>query len=218
MPFGHKRIGALIGVIDIFKLHKDRDMTNAETRSRLEFLREAERLKDTLRSAYTSNGRTESVADHSWRLALLAMTFSDQLPDVDLLRLLKICLLHDLGEAINGDIPAPEQDSGTPKSGQERDDFKSLIAPLPAAVRSEFLALWDEYENGTTREAKVAKALDKVETILQHNQGSNPEEFDYAFNLSYGKAHTDSVPLAATLRALLDVETEAKAGRADNVR
>ncbi|MGI9260527.1 MAG: HD domain-containing protein [Woeseiaceae bacterium] len=193
-------------------------MANADTRSRLQFLREAERLKDTLRSAYTRNGRTESVADHSWRLALLAMTFSDQLPDVDLLRLLKICVLHDLGEAINGDIPAPEQDCGSPKSGQERDDFLSLIAPLPAGVRSEFLSLWDEYENGTSREAKVAKALDKIETILQHNQGTNPEDFDYAFNLAYGKAHTDGVPIATTLRALLDVETAAKADQTGAVK
>ncbi|MGI9205380.1 MAG: HD domain-containing protein [Woeseiaceae bacterium] len=191
-------------------------MKNNDTVARLQFLRDAERLKDTLRSAYTRNGRTESVADHSWRLALLAMTFADQLPDVDLLRLLKICVLHDLGEAINGDIPAPDQDTSAPKSGQERDDFLTLIAPLPADTRFEFLSLWDEYENGETREAQVAKALDKVETILQHNQGLNPDNFDYAFNLAYGKAQTDNVPVAATVRALLDLETEAKARLADN--
>lgn len=139
------------------------------------------------------------------------MTFADQLPDVDLLRLVKICVLHDLGEAIDGDIPAPEQDSMASKSGKERSDFLSLVAPLPDIVKSEFLSLWDEYENGESPEAKIAKALDKVETILQHNQGANPEDFDYSFNLDYGKVHTDTVPIAATLRELLDVETEAKA-------
>lgn len=186
-------------------------MASTDIASRLQFLREAERLKDTLRSAYTASGRTESVADHSWRLSLLAMTFADHLPDVDLLRLMKICVLHDLGEAIDGDIPAPEQVSMAPKSGKERSDFLSLVDPLPDIVKSEFLSLWDEYENGESPEAQVAKALDKVETILQHNQGANPEDFDYAFNLDYGKAHTDTVPIAATLRELLDVETEAKA-------
>lgn len=186
-------------------------MASTDIASRLQFLREAERLKDTLRSAYTTSGRTESVADHSWRLSLLAMTFADHLPDVDLLRLMKICVLHDLGEAIDGDIPAPEQVSMAPKSGKERSDFLSLVDPLPDIVKSEFLSLWDEYENGESPEAQVAKALDKVETILQHNQGANPEDFDYAFNLDYGKAHTDTVPIAATLRELLDVETEAKA-------
>jgi len=187
-------------------------MKSADITSRLQFLREAERLKDTLRSAYTTSGRTESVADHSWRLTLLAMTFSDQLPDVDLLRLLKICVLHDLGEAIDGDIPAPEQDTVAPKSDKERNDFLYLITPLPDLLKSEFLSLWDEYEDGVSDEAKVAKALDKVETILQHNQGANPENFDYAFNLGYGKVHTDGVPIAAALRELLDVETEEKAG------
>lgn len=187
-------------------------MKSADITSRLQFLREAERLKDTLRSAYTTSGRTESVADHSWRLTLLAMTFSDQLPDVDLLRLLKICVLHDLGEAIDGDIPAPEQDTVAPKSDKERNDFLYLITPLPDLLKSEFLSLWDEYEDGVSDEAKVAKALDKVETILQHNQGANPEDFDYAFNLGYGKVHTDGVPIAAALRELLDVETEEKAG------
>jgi len=187
-------------------------MTDADLDSRLQFLRDAERLKDTLRSAYTRNGRTESVADHSWRLALLVMTFADHLPDVDLLRLLKICVLHDLGEAIHGDIPAPDQDPDSPKSEQERNDFLSLIAPLPASIQSDFLSLWDEYENGVTREAKSAKALDKIETILQHNQGANPDNFDYAFNLAYGKAHTDGVPVATALRTMLDAETQSNAG------
>lgn len=188
-------------------------MANSDIASRLHFLREAERLKNTLRTAYTTSGRTESVADHSWRLTLLAMTFADRLPGIDMLRLLKICVLHDLGEAIGGDIPAPAQDSDAPKSGKERSDFLSLIASLPDAIRLEFLSLWDEYETGESRESKIAKALDKVETILQHNQGANPEDFDYAFNLDYGKVHTDTVPLAAKIRELLDVDTMAKANQ-----
>lgn len=186
-------------------------MANPDIASRLVFLREAERLKDTLRSAYTTSGRTESVADHTWRLTLLAITFADQIPDIDLLRLLKICILHDLGEAIDGDIPAPAQDVAASKSGKERRDFLSLVAPLPDDVRSEFVSLWDEYETAVSAEARVAKALDKLETILQHNQGTNPDDFDYRFNLGYGKKHTDRVPLAVKIRELLDAETESRA-------
>ena len=186
-------------------------MNNPDISSRLDFLREAERLKDTLRSAYTTAGRTESVADHTWRLTLLAITFGDQLPDLDLLKLVKICILHDLGEAINGDIPAPMQSDGEDKSEAERRDFLSLVEPLPDAVRSEFIDLWDEYENGTSSEARAAKALDKLETILQHNQGTNPDDFDYEFNLEYGKKHTDKVPIAAQIRELLDIETKNRA-------
>lgn len=186
------------------------EVFDADITDRLNFLRSAERLKDTLRSAYTAQGRTESVADHTWRLTLLAMTFADQLPNIDLLRLLKICVLHDLGEAVDGDIPAPLQDSTAPKSAKERHDFLSLVDLLPESTKSDFLTLWDEYENATSAEARVAKALDKIETILQHNQGTNPENFDYKFNLKYGRTHTDAIPLAKKIRELLDNETKTK--------
>ena len=182
-----------------------------EIEARLAFLRRAEKLKDTLRSAHTTRGRRESAAEHSWRFALFIMTFEDMLPELDMLRLLKICILHDLGEAIHGDVPAPEQDNLTPKSSLERDDFASLLQELPPSLSLEFMSLWDEYENATSLEAKVAKALDKLETILQHNQGKNPESFDYRFNLEYGKSHTDAVPLAAQIRELLDADTAVNA-------
>ncbi len=188
-------------------------MESSSVSSRLEFIRQAERLKDTLRSAYTTSGRTESVAEHTWRLTLLVVTFADALPDVDLLKLLKICILHDLGEAVDGDIPAPLQSPTASKSAKEREDFLSLVDPLPDKVKSEFVSLWDEYEDGSSPEARVAKALDKLETILQHIQGRNPEDFDYEFNIEYGRTHTNRVPIAATIRDLLDVETKARASR-----
>lgn len=186
-------------------------MQNFDIASRLDFLRQAERLKDTLRSAYTTTGRTESVAEHTWRLTLLVITFADALPDIDVLKLLKICILHDLGEAVDGDIPAPLQSASASKSVKERDDFLSLVEALPEELRAEFVSLWDEYEAGDSTEARAAKALDKVETILQHIQGRNPEGFDYDFNLEYGKAYTSKVPIAAAIRELLDIETKARA-------
>ena len=190
-------------------------MQNFDIASRLDFLRQAERLKDTLRSAYTSTGRTESVAEHTWRLTLLVITFADALPDIDVLKLLKICILHDLGEAVDGDIPAPLQSASASKSVKERDDFLSLVEALPEELRAEFVSLWDEYEAGDSTEARAAKALDKVETILQHNQGRNPEGFDYDFNLEYGKAYTSKVPVAAAIRELLDVDTRARADQSE---
>ena len=185
---------------------------------RLEFLRQAEQLKDTLRSGYTSSGRTESVADHSWRLCLLVITFADLLGDVDILKLLKICILHDLGEAVDGDIPAPEQIGAASKSDKEREDFLSLCDSLPEAVRSEFLSIWDDYEYVRTPEAETAKALDKLETILQHNQGRNPADFDYGFNLDYGRKYTDAIAIAAELRESLDADTRRRQQVADEDR
>lgn len=179
----------------------------------LQFLREAERLKQTWRSGKTSDGHPESTAAHTWRLCLMAMLLERELPGLDFARLLKICVIHDLGEAIGGDIPAIHQKPGESKGVQERRDLEQLTAPLPSDLRAELLGLWDEYEAAATPEAKVAKALDKLETLLQHNQGANPPDFDYAFNLPYGKKHTDAVPLAARLREILDEETRRRAAR-----
>jgi putative hydrolase of HD superfamily len=178
----------------------------------LDFLRAAEKLKATHRSAHLSTGERESVAEHTWRLCLMAMLIAPAFPGVDVARLLRICVIHDLGEAVGGDIPAPEQarlaKGGVTKAGQERRDLVSLVDALPAAQRDEVVALWDEYETAATPEARLAKALDKLETILQHTQGANPADFDHRFNLGYARAATTGHPLIEALRALLDAETE----------
>lgn len=189
-------------------------MQPAELHGILEFLRATEQLKVNTRSAFTSRGRPESVAEHTWRLCLMAMVLRDQFPSVDFARLVRICLVHDLGEAIGGDVPAPEQarrlkaDPSSAKSVQERQDLLQLLAPLPQALRDEITGLWDEYEAAATPEARLAKALDKLETILQHTQGDNPPDFDYRFNLTYGRRFTDDDPIIAQLREVLDHETE----------
>jgi putative hydrolase of HD superfamily len=86
-----------------------------------------------------------------------------------------------------------------------------LTAPLPPAQRDEITALWDEYEAAQSPEARLAKALDKLETILQHTQGRNPPDFDYRFNLTYGRQFTGDHPLLVAIRALLDEATEDRA-------
>ena len=177
----------------------------------LAFLRAAERLKTVMRSGWTSEGQQESVAEHTWRLCLMAMLLYGHTPGIDLARLLKMCLIHDLGEAIGGDVPAPAQKAGVSKADQERSDLVQLIAPLPPALRREIIELWDEYEAAGSPEAKVAKGLDKLETILQHNQGKNPANFDYAFNLDYGQRYTAADPIMSALRERLDAETARRA-------
>lgn len=193
-------------------------MNATELTGLLDFLRGAERLKDTLRSGYTSEGRPESVAEHTWRLCLMALVFEPHFPGVDFARLVKICIVHDLGEAIGGDIPAPEQAAPGAKAGQEREDLLRLLAPLPAVLRDDVAALWDEYEAAASPEARLAKALDKLETILQHNQGKNPPGFDYRFNLGYGRQYTSGDPVVAAIRQVLDAETEQRAREADAAR
>jgi putative hydrolase of HD superfamily len=177
----------------------------------LRFLRSAEQLKNVTRSAWTSQGRPESVAEHTWRLCLMALVLADRFPHADPARLMQICLIHDLGEAIHGDIPAVDQHAGMSKAAQERADLLLLLEPLPTALRERITGLWDEYEAAETHEARLAKALDKLETILQHTQGKNPSDFDYRFNLEYGRRYTADDPVIVAIRAILDRETERRA-------
>ena len=174
----------------------------------LDFLRAAEQLKSTLRSGYTAQGRPESTAEHTWRLCLMAMLFEDDYPGIDHHRLLKLCIIHDLGEALHGDIPAIHQNTAVDKSVEERRHFLELLTPLPADKQRDLLDLWDEYNAAVTPEARLAKAFDKLETVLQHTQGRNPPDFDYAFNLTYARQYTDYDKLTRALRALIDVDTQ----------
>ena len=122
-------------------------MNDTELAGLLEFLRDAERLKTVTRSAFTSTGEVESVAEHTWRLALMATLLAPQFPDVDGARLVRMCLIHDLGEAIGGDVPAPEQArrraSGEEegKAAGERRDLLTLLRPLPQSLRDEITGL-----------------------------------------------------------------------------
>ena len=187
-------------------------MTDAHLRQYLEFLERAEQLKSTVRTAYTAAGRRESAAEHSWRLALMAMIFEDEFSGLDHHRLLKLCLVHDLGEAVSGDIPAVDQTAGAPKAAEERKDLLELTSSLPPRVQEDILALWDEYENNTTPEAKVVKGLDKLETLIQHNQGPNPgRAIDFRFNLDYGRRYTAAHPLLEQIRRLVDEATARRA-------
>ncbi len=173
----------------------------------LAFLQEAERLKDTLRSGSTRQGRPESTAEHSWRLALMVLLFERELAGVDLSRLMKLCLIHDLGEAISGDVPAPLQRDGDDREKRERADFQTLCASLPADVSRDFLVLWDEYAQAETLEARLAKAFDKLETIKQHHLMPPQSVEFHEFNLTYGRERTDVFPLTRQIRDIVDENT-----------
>ena len=173
----------------------------------LQFMREAERLKNVLRTAHTSAGRTESTAEHTWRLALLALVLAGEKPELDLQRVLAMCLVHDLGETYEGDIPAVEQSDPAAKAATELAAIDRLTSLLPDEAAARIRSLWEEYEACVTPEARWVKALDKAETILQHNQGANPAGFDYGFNLTYGAEWFRDDALLRELRRLLDAET-----------
>lgn len=187
----------------------------------IRFLQGVERLKFETRHAWSSTGRHESIAEHSWRLAMLVLALEPEFPTVNMDRVLRMAVIHDLGEAIDGDVSA-KYESATPEEKLQREEaaMEKLLAPLEQPARGEIFDLWEEYNRAATAEARMTKAIDKLETILQHNQGENPADFDYRFNLDYGREATEraaSLPGGALVRAireLLDEETDRRANRA----
>ena len=177
----------------------------------IQFIQNAERLKSTLRSGHTSQGRPESTAEHSWRLCLLVTLFDRELGDCDRLKLIKMCIVHDLGEAISGDVPAIHQSADDGRAEREKTDLMTLCAPLPEDLRAEIMELWADYSEGKSTEAIFAKGFDKLETMMQHNIGLNPPDFDYAFNLDYGVKQTARHPLLRQFREIVDAETRRNA-------
>jgi putative hydrolase of HD superfamily len=137
------------------------------------FLTEMEKLKSTTRHNWTRTGRHESSAEHSWRIAVFFMLAHDMFDlQVDFKKLMKMILIHDAPEIEFGDIPAFIKDSDPVKHKAHKDReiiaAKELFDLLPENVAKEYLGLFEEFEQGKTPEAKVGKALDRIESQLQH--------------------------------------------------
>ena len=190
----------------------DPDAATAAARI-VRFVEQIEGMKVQTRTAWSSNGRHESIAEHSWRLAMLALAAAPHLPDVDARHLVELCLVHDLGEVFEGDVAAPAQGDDGSKEASEREAITRLTGELGGAAAERIRALWEEYNAARTPAARAAKALDKIETIVQHNQGENPPDFDYGYNLSYGASLAHDAPLLVELRRIVDEGTGRRAGR-----
>ena len=178
--------------------------------SYLEFIKELELLKNITRTAWTSAGKKESTAEHSWRLALFTGIISQEFPELDGKKLLMMALVHDLGEIYDGDISAALLPDPDEKYKSEAGSVSRLLSLLEEPARSRIASLWQEYEDGRTAESKLVKALDKAETIIQHSQGRNPDGFDYGFNLEYGKEYFEQDERLEALRSLIDAETRTR--------
>ena len=134
----------------------------------LDMLHTAEKLKYTPRHCTTSQRRTESVAEHSWRTALMAFLLRSEFPDVDMDRVIEMCLIHDLGECFTGDIPTFIKTDSDRRTEDEL--LEQWIKTLPDTLPQKFRKLFDEMEAQQTKEAKLFKALDKLEALIQHNE------------------------------------------------
>ena len=179
-----------------------------DTHSLIGFLRVMARLKDAPRHCWTPGGRRESVAEHSWRVSLMAMLMKDEFPGVDIDKVVRMCLVHDIGEAITGDIPTfLKTDADRVVEGREVD---ALIGGLPAPWPRELGALFDEMEALQSPEAKLYKALDRMEAIQSHNESGADTwlPLEYDLNLTYGEKEAAFSPFLTALRAEMRRETE----------
>lgn len=173
----------------------------------MDILHVAERLKDTTRHCYTSGGRHESVAEHSWRIALMAYLVKDEFPQADMDKVIRMCLIHDLGEAFTGDIPSFLKTEENEKTEDEL--LTRWISTFPEPYRSEMLSLYEEMAERKTTEARIFKALDSMEAIIQHNESdiSTWTDIEYGLNLTYGNDKVAFSDYLTSVRQVIRKET-----------
>ena len=154
-------------------------------REYLEILHTAEKLKDTPRHCTTTNRRTESVAEHSWRISLMAFLLRHEFPEADMDRVTAMCLIHDLGECFTGDIPTFVKTNDDRKT--EDILLENWVRTLPSEISEDMLSLYAEMNEQKTIESRIFKALDKLEALIQHNESplDTWSENEYELNKTY---------------------------------
>lgn len=163
----------------------NRRRISMNAREYLDILHVAEKLKDTPRHCTTTYRRTESVAEHSWRISLMAFLLRHEFPELDIDKVVDMCLIHDLGECFTGDIPT------FIKTDYDREVEDSLlnrwVKSLPEELSKDIADLYKEMDAQETKEAKLYKALDKLEALIQHNESpiDTWSENEYELNKTY---------------------------------
>lgn len=176
-----------------------------EPRKLLDTLLIAERLKDTTRHCYTARGRHESVAEHSWMMTLMAFFMRDEFPEADMDKVIRMCIIHDLGECFTGDIPAFDKNEAHEKT--EEDLLYKWVSSLPENYAAEMRELYEEMAQRKTVEARIYKSIDSLEALVQHNISDLstwiPREYD--LNMTYAD---DKVGFSEYLTKLRDAVRE----------
>ena len=180
----------------------------------MDFVHTLERMKCNTRHSYTSTLRHESVAEHTFRIAAMALLLEGEFPQLDMTRVIKMCLVHDWGEAVTGDIPSfLKTDSD---EAREAEAVDALLSRLPER-RGELAALFAELNALETPEAQLFKALDRIEAVIQHNEAplSTWIERERTLNLEYGVEDCARFPFMAQLREIAAEETRQKLARGE---
>ncbi|MBQ7840566.1 MAG: HD domain-containing protein [Lachnospiraceae bacterium] len=164
------------------------------------FLDRIEKLKSVPRHCVTADGVQENVAGHSWRTALMAYLMKDELGEIDIDKVIRMCLLHDIGEALTGDIPTFYKNETHEEI--EKKAVDELLSGLPGPLYEEVTGLFAEMEAQKTKEAKVYKALDKLEAVIQHNESdiSTWLPLEYELQQTYAAQNVVGFPFLESLQ------------------
>lgn len=156
----------------------------------IEFIKEIDKIKYIERKTKLFNSdRRENDAEHSWHLAMMALVLAEHAnEDIDLLKVIKMVLIHDIVEIDSGDIFFYDADNGHSNTEAELKAAKRIFGILPAEQAEELINIWLEFEDAETAEARFAKSLDRFEPLLQNysNKGGTWQEFDVSHDMVYG--------------------------------
>lgn len=157
----------------------------------IEFIKEIDKIKYIQRKTKLFNSdRPENDAEHSWHLALMAMVLSEHAnQSVDLLKVIKMVLIHDIVEIDAGDTFIYDTEKNHTNTEVERLAAQRIFGILPAEQAEELIALWEEFEAGQTHDAQFARAMDRLEPLLQNssNNGGTWNEPGVNYEKVYAK-------------------------------
>lgn len=166
-------------------------MNTANLLDQIAFIKEIDKVKYIQRKTKLFNSnRNENDAEHSWHLALMAIVLAEHSNEViDILKVVKMVLIHDIVEIDAGDTFIYDSQKNHCNTDAERLAANRIFGLLPKKQANELIALWEEFEAGETKEAKFAKAMDRLEPLLQNtsNNGGTWKEFDVSYQKVYEK-------------------------------
>ncbi|MCE7073028.1 HD domain-containing protein [Dyadobacter sp. CY327] len=166
-------------------------METSSLLKQIEFIKEVDKLKYILRKTKLFNSdRNENDAEHSWHLSLMAIILAGHAnSDIDLLRVVKMLLIHDIVEIDAGDTFIYDAQKNHTNTDEERLAANRIFGLLPEEQATELIAIWEEFEEGQTHEAKFARAMDRLEPLLQNtsNNGGTWAEFGVSYEKVYAK-------------------------------
>ncbi|MDF2474845.1 MAG: hypothetical protein K0S24_328 [Sphingobacterium sp.] len=174
------------------RMHENKiSMTPEKLLRQIEFIKEIDKLKYIQRKTKLLNSdRYENDAEHSWHLALMAMILFEHADEsVDILKVIKMVLIHDIVEIDTGDTFIYDTQKAHSNTEEERLAAHRIFGLLPGYQAEELIAIWEEFEAGETQDAKFARAMDRLEPLLQNssNNGGTWNEPGVNYNKVYAK-------------------------------